>query len=136
MCNCVIDYQGCNRLPVREFFKNILKSHTSLKVFEKPSRDYKYVTCQRKRVFQDLIVLFSHKQIICQTLENQLSILIRFSTVLSFLNEKINICTFLKKNYCDLLNCKNPEHRGEGFLSSSEVPKEFYKDSENLKWII
>jgi len=47
---------------------------------------------------------------------------------------------FLKKNCCDketvcLLNCKNPEHTGEGFLGGSEVIKEFYKDSGNLKWV-
>ena len=47
---------------------------------------------------------------------------------------------FLKKNCCVketvcLLNCKNPEHTGEGFLGGSEVIKEFYKDSGNLKWV-
>ena len=34
-----------------------------------------------------------------------------------------------------LLNCKNPEHKGEGSLGGSEVVKEFYEDSENLKWV-
>jgi len=47
---------------------------------------------------------------------------------------------FLKKICCDqetvcLLNCDNPEHKGEGSLGGSEVVKKFYKDSENLKWV-
>ena len=38
------------------------------------------------------------------------------------------------KTVC-LLNCENPGHKGEGSLGGSEVVKEFYKDSENLKWV-
>ena len=45
-----------------------------------------------------------------------------------------------EKNCCDqeivcLLYCENPEHKGEESLSGSEVVKEFYKNSENLKWV-
>ena len=47
---------------------------------------------------------------------------------------------FLKKNYCDqeticLLYCENPKHKGKESLGGSEVVKEFYIDSENLKWV-
>jgi len=47
---------------------------------------------------------------------------------------------FLKKICCDqeivcLLNCDNLEPKGKGSLGGSEVVKEFYKDTENLKWI-
>jgi len=33
------------------------------------------------------------------------------------------------------LNCENPEPKGGESLGGSEVVKEFYKDSEDLKWI-
>jgi len=33
------------------------------------------------------------------------------------------------------LYCENPEHKEEESLGGSEVVKEFYKDSEKLKWV-
>ena len=45
-----------------------------------------------------------------------------------------------KENCCDqevacLLFCEFPKHKGKGSLGGSEVVKEFYKDSGNLKWV-
>ena len=33
------------------------------------------------------------------------------------------------------MNCDNLEHKEKGSLGGSEVVKEFYKDSGNLKWV-
>jgi len=33
------------------------------------------------------------------------------------------------------LYCENPEHKGGESIGDSEVVKEFYKDSGNLKWV-
>ena len=46
----------------------------------------------------------------------------------------------MKNICCDqgtvcLLNYDNLEHKGNGSLGGSEVVKEFYKDSGNLKWV-
>jgi len=92
------------------------------------------------RVFQNLIVLSSQKQIIDQILANQLKILLRTSYCIFFSKREKNICTFFK----DLL-------RSRGYLSlklwvswtqGKGIPrvfrsckKNFYKVSENLKWV-
>jgi len=93
-----------------------------------------------KRVFHNLIVLSSQKQIIGQTLANQLRILLRTSSCIFFSKREKNICTFFN----DLL-------RSRGYLSlelwvswtqGKGIPrvfrsckKDFYKVSENLKWV-
>ena len=44
-----------------------------------------------------------------------------------------NICCY-QETFC-LLNCDNLEYKGKESLGGSEVVKEFYKDSVNLKWV-
>ena len=86
------------------------------------------------------LILSSQKQIIGQTLANQLRILLRTSSCIFFSKREKNICTFFK----DLLRsrgCLSLElwvswTQGKGIPRVfRSCKKDFYKVSENLKWV-
>ena len=92
--------------------------------------------------FQNLIVLSSQKQIIDQTLANQLRILLRTSSCIFFFKRYENICTFFK----DLLRSKScmsfdlwvswSEGKRIHRMFTSCKKVFYYKFGKNLKWLL
>jgi len=97
--NCIIDYQ---RVIIDYQWGNFKsyseKSHPFIS-FWKTTKGLKICDLSTKvfkRFFHNLIVLSSQKQIISQTLANQLRIFLRTSPCIFFSKREKNICTFFK----------------------------------------
>jgi len=96
--------------------------------------------CVRKRYSNRTSFSNALSTTLGQTLANLLRVHPGTSNCIIHSNGEKSFCSFQKVN-CNqetgcLLNCEFPEHKGKRFLGCSEVVKmNFFKVSENLKWV-
>ena len=134
MYNCVIDYQEAILNYQWEKFKNASKGRISSKYFLKSHHwpiNMWLVLQKIFKVFQNLIVLFSYKQIIGQTLANQLNVLLRSSTCIIFSKRKKNLCAFWKKKLLWSRDCLSLE-LSESWIQEREISRLF----RSCKWVL